>query len=69
VLDAPDRVLVATYVWAALQGFIEVNRQLDSRRPESFDLVTVLHHAITPWVAADAAGTAAASVDLDGLRG
>ncbi|MGO1561561.1 Transcriptional regulator, TetR family [Actinomycetales bacterium JB111] len=69
VLDAADRVLVATYVWAALLGFIEVNRQLDSRRPEGFDLVTVLDHAIAPWVAADAAGTAAASVDLDALRG
>lgn len=69
VLDAPDRVVVATYVWAALQGFIEVNRQLGPRRPDGFDLVTALDHAISPWVAKDAAGTAAARVDLAALRG
>ncbi|MGC5629617.1 TetR/AcrR family transcriptional regulator [Georgenia sp. Z1344] len=63
VLTAADPVLVSTYLWAGVHGYVEVNRLLDGQVPDGYDLVEYLHALIAPWVATDADGKPV--VDLD----
>ena len=56
VFRPADPVLLSTYLWAAVHGFVEVERMLGGDEPDGFDLVDYLHTVITPWIATDADG-------------
>lgn len=63
ILGKADPVLVSTYLWAGVHGYIEVLRMLDGQEPEGYDLVEYLHALITPWVARNGKGEPV--IDLD----
>ena len=63
VLAQGDPVLVSTYLWAGVHGYIEILRMLDGQEPEGYDLLEYLHALIVPWVALDADGRPVIDVD------